>query len=67
MNSIMKIRPELPLAQWNETYETLDNLPDHLKRDASMRGIERLSHDPYAAALVAQHRLRVYRQYRTCN
>jgi hypothetical protein len=28
-----------------------------------MRGIERLTHDPYAAALVAQHRLHVYRQY----
>jgi hypothetical protein len=40
-----------------------DNLPDWLKRDASMCGIERLTHDPYAAALVAQHRLHVYRQY----
>jgi hypothetical protein len=40
-----------------------DDLPDRLKRDASMRGIERLAHDPYAAALVAQHRLHVYRQY----
>lgn len=28
-----------------------------------MRGIERLAHDPYAAVLVAQHRLHVYRQY----
>jgi Protein of unknown function (DUF3891) len=40
-----------------------NDLPDRLKRDASMRGIERLAHDPYAAALVAQHRLHVYRQY----
>jgi len=38
-------------------------LPDGLKRDASSRGIERLSSDPYAAALVAQHRLHVYRRY----
>ncbi len=33
-------------------------LPDALKRDTSLRGIERLASDPYAAALVAQHRLR---------
>ena len=38
-------------------------LPDGLKRAASSRGIERLSSDPYAAALVAQHRLHVYRRY----
>jgi hypothetical protein len=38
-------------------------LPDELKREASSRGIERLSSDPYAAALVAQHRLHVYRRY----
>jgi hypothetical protein len=40
-----------------------EDLPDRLKRDASMRGVERLAQDPYAAALVAQHRLHVYRQY----
>jgi len=28
-----------------------------------LRGIERLASDPYAAALVAQHRLHVYRGY----
>jgi len=33
-------------------------LPDALKRDTSLRGIERLASDPYAAALVAQHRYR---------
>jgi len=38
-------------------------LPDGLKREASSRGIEGLSSDPYAAALVAQHRLHVYRRY----
>lgn len=38
------------------------DLPDGLKRETS-RGIERLSSDPYAAALVAQHRLHVYRRY----
>lgn len=38
-------------------------LPDALKRDTSSRGIERLAADPYAAALVAQHRLHVYRRY----
>jgi hypothetical protein len=38
-------------------------LPDALKRQTSSRGIERLASDPYAAALVAQHRLHVYRRY----
>jgi hypothetical protein len=38
-------------------------LPDTLKRDTASRGIERLADDPYAAALVAQHRLHVYRRY----
>ena len=38
-------------------------LPDRLKRETSLRGIERLSSDPAAAALVAQHRLHVYRRY----
>jgi hypothetical protein len=38
-------------------------LSDDLKRETSSRGIERLSSDPYAAALVAQHRLHVYRRY----
>jgi hypothetical protein len=36
---------------------------DAVKRDASSRGIEQLSLDPYAAALVTQHRLHVYRRY----
>jgi hypothetical protein len=36
---------------------------DHLKRETSSRGIESLASDPYAAALVAQHRLHVYRRY----
>lgn len=48
-----------------ETGDLLDfvDLPDPLKQAASMRGIERLADDPYAAALVAQHRLHVYRRY----
>jgi hypothetical protein len=36
---------------------------DAIKRDTSSRGIEQLSSDPYAAALVTQHRLHVYRRY----
>ncbi len=38
-------------------------LPDRFKRETSWNGIERLATDPYAAALVAQHRLHVYRRY----
>jgi hypothetical protein len=38
-------------------------LPDAMKRDTSLRGIDRLTSDPYAAALVAQHRLHVYKRY----
>jgi hypothetical protein len=47
------------------TGELLDFLAvsDAVKRDTSSRGIEVLSSDPYAAALVAQHRLHVYRRY----
>jgi Protein of unknown function (DUF3891) len=33
---------------------------DAVKRDTSSRGIEILSSDPYAAALVVQHRLHAY-------
>lgn len=36
---------------------------DAVKRETSLRGIEVLASDPYAAALVAQHRLHVYRRY----
>jgi hypothetical protein len=36
---------------------------DQVKRETSLHGIEQLSPDPYAAALVAQHRLHVYRRY----
>jgi uncharacterized protein DUF3891 len=47
------------------TGELLDFIavPDAVKRETSSRGIERLDADPYAAALVAQHRLHVYRRY----
>ena len=37
-------------------------LEDAMKRETASRGIERLAADPYAAALVAQHRLHVYRR-----
>jgi hypothetical protein len=37
---------------------------DEVKRDTSRRGIDELAGDPYAAALVAQHRLHVYRRYK---
>jgi len=36
---------------------------DAVKRETSSRGIDHLHADPYAAALVAQHRLHVYRRY----
>lgn len=39
------------------------HVPDAVKRETSMRGIERAGSDPYAAALIAQHRLHVYRRY----
>src|SRR5512145_328394 len=35
---------------------------DDVKRDTSLRGLSALASDPYAAALVAQHRLHVYRR-----
>ncbi len=49
----------------NTTGRLLDfvELPDALKRETASKGIERLAADPYAAALVAQHRLHVYRRY----
>ncbi|HSL22740.1 MAG TPA: DUF3891 family protein [Vicinamibacterales bacterium] len=40
------------------------NAPAALKRAIWPRGVGRLSHDPWAAALVAQHALHVYRHYR---
>ena len=61
---------------WSEIDETLVvdgtsghlvdfiDVSDELKRETSSRGIDSLSSDPYAAALVAQHRLHVYRRYR---
>jgi hypothetical protein len=49
-----------------KTGQLLDfiEVPDAVKRETSSRGIERLESDPYAAALVAQHRLHVYRRYK---
>ena len=37
-------------------------VPDAVKQDTSLRGIERVP-DPYAGALMAQHRLHVYRRF----
>jgi hypothetical protein len=37
-------------------------VPDAVKQDTSIRGIERVA-DPYTGALMAQHRLHVYRRY----
>jgi hypothetical protein len=38
--------------------------PDPIRRAVWPRGVERLSGHPYAAALVAQHALHIYRRYR---
>src|SRR5919204_4119302 len=40
------------------------NAPDATRQGIWPRGVERLSHTPYAAALVAQHALHVYDHYR---
>jgi hypothetical protein len=40
------------------------NLPDADRRGVWPRGVERLAATPYAAALVAQHAVHVYRRYR---
>lgn len=39
--------------------------PDEIRRQVWPRGVERLAATPYAAALVAQHALHIYRRYRT--
>ena len=41
------------------------NVPDDVRRNVWPRGISRLAATPYAAALVAQHALHIYRRYRT--
>src|SRR5688572_29016028 len=38
--------------------------PDHVRRGVWPRGVARLATAPYAAALVAQHAIHVYRRYR---
>jgi hypothetical protein len=40
------------------------NAPASVRQGVWPRGVERLSHDPWAAALVAQHALTVYDRYR---
>src|SRR5262245_9651128 len=49
-----------------DTGEVLDfmNLPDDDRRGVWPRGVQRLAEMPYAAALVAQHALHIYRRYR---
>ena len=39
--------------------------PDTVRQGVWPRGVERLAHAPYAAALVAQHALEIYARYRT--
>src|SRR5687767_13560839 len=39
------------------------NAPDVVRRDVWPRGVERLAAMPYAAALLAQHALHIYRRY----
>ena len=39
--------------------------PDAVRQGVWPRGVERLAHAPYAAALVAQHALEIYARYRT--
>lgn len=41
------------------------NAPDEVRREVWPRGIERLASTPYAAALVAEHALHIYRRYRS--
>ena len=50
-----------------ETGRILDflSLPDDIKRDIWPRAVTRLEDSPYAAALVGQHALHIYRRYRT--
>ena len=38
--------------------------PDDVRRSVWPRGVDRLAASPYAAALVAQHALHIYRRYR---
>jgi hypothetical protein len=38
--------------------------PDHVRRSVWPRGVARLADTPYAAALVAQHAIHIYRRYR---
>ena len=38
--------------------------PDEVRRAVWPRGVDRLAATPYAAALVAQHALHIYRRYR---
>jgi hypothetical protein len=41
------------------------NAPDEVRRGVWPRGVERLATTPYAASLVAQHALHIYRRYQT--
>src|SRR5262245_53993920 len=49
-----------------DTGRILDFLtaPDDVKRGVWPRGVEHLAGDSYAAALVAQHAIHIYRRYR---
>ncbi len=62
-NGYAEIDEELVVDEATGRLLDFIDLPDALKRETSLRGIELLASDPYAAALVAQHRLHVYRRY----
>jgi hypothetical protein len=49
-----------------ETGRVLDfiHAPDAVRQGVWPRGVERLAHAPYAAALVAQHAIEIYARYR---
>ncbi len=50
----------------NATGRVLDFIgaPDAIRREVWPRGVDRLAATPYAAALVAQHAVHIYRRYR---
>lgn len=56
---------EAPLVD-ERTGRLLDFIqaPDHVRQSVWPRGVERLADDPYAAALVAQHALTIYKDNR---
>lgn len=54
----------VPMLDGNGRILDFISAPDDVKRRVWPRGIERLAAVPYAAALVAQHALHIYRRHR---